>query len=254
MPDTVLAAGGGVADTALAQASARGQCRARTPVLVVGSVALDRVETAYHRTGRVIGRFRGLLRRRCVAVGGCSCGRSDRGGLSGRPAELPVRPWCRLDRRRAGPGGQLLLAGRYNHDFSQRKTLDTRLGVFGSFDPEVPAGYRDSEVVLLANIDPVLQLNVLRQMRSPRLVAADTMNFWIERRRGELEKVLGKVDVLFLNDDEARQLTSESDLSVAAQNIRAQGPEIVVIKKGRTARSSTAKVGALPPAPIRSTK
>jgi sugar/nucleoside kinase (ribokinase family) len=122
--------------------------------------------------------------------------------------------------------------GRYRHDLNAAETLETRLGVFSNFRPKIPESFRHAPYVFLANIDPRLQLDVLNQMQGPKLVACDTMNFWIESRRHELLELLGRVDILLLNDGEARQLTEQYNLVKAARWVLARGPRHVVIKKG----------------------
>jgi sugar/nucleoside kinase (ribokinase family) len=122
--------------------------------------------------------------------------------------------------------------GRYAPDLATRETLDTRLGVFANFEPKLPESYRDAELVLLGNIDPALQLNVLDQVRAPKLVAADTMNLWIDIKRDELLKMLAKVHTLMINDEEARQLAEEHNLRRAAAKILKYGPTSLVIKRG----------------------
>jgi sugar/nucleoside kinase (ribokinase family) len=122
--------------------------------------------------------------------------------------------------------------GRYRHDLNSAETLETRLGVFSQFRPTIPEQFRKSPYVFLGNIDPRLQLDVLDQVDRPKLVACDTMNFWIESRRNELVKLLERVDILLVNDGEARQLTEEFNLVRAARWILAHGPSTVVIKKG----------------------
>ena len=123
-------------------------------------------------------------------------------------------------------------AGRYAADFNNRTTLDTQLNVFETFRPKLPPAYADSAFVFLANIDPVLQLEVLGQVRRPRFVACDTMNFWIGGKRSELVRVLERVNMVLLNDEEARQLSGKDNLPTAASVIRAMGPGAVVIKRG----------------------
>ena len=201
-------------------------------ILSVGSVALDAVETP---AGGVDG-----------VIGGSAV-------FFGAAASLlaPVRvvgvvgddyPLERLDFLRDRdvdfgglaqvPGESFFWAGRYSDDFRTRETTLTRLGVFADFDPAVPAAYRDSEIVFLGNIDPELQLGVLDQVRAPELVAADTMNYWIERSRDSLMRVLSRLDVLFVNDEEARQLADTRDLAAATRWIRRHGPALVVVKRG----------------------
>jgi len=115
---------------------------------------------------------------------------------------------------------------------SQAETLDTQLNVFADFRPEIPPEYRDTEIVFLANIDPALQHWVLEQCTGAQLTIADTMNFWIEGRRDELLRVLGRVDVALMNDAEVRQLTGEPALVPAGREALLLGPRYVVIKKG----------------------
>jgi sugar/nucleoside kinase (ribokinase family) len=122
--------------------------------------------------------------------------------------------------------------GRYSEDLSSRETLRTDLNVFAEFKPKIPKAFRNAPYVLLANIDPVLQMDVLEQIEKPRFVLADTMNLWIDIRHAELVKLCGRVDMLVLNDEEARQLTDEKNLVRAAHALHALGPKYVVIKKG----------------------
>jgi len=123
--------------------------------------------------------------------------------------------------------------GRYGTDLNEAETLDTQLNVFASFDPELPESYRKAETVFLANIDPELQLKVLEQIENPKVVAMDTMNFWITGpARPALEKVIAKVDMLFVNDGEARLLSGEHNIVKAAKKIQELGVHTVVIKRG----------------------
>ncbi|MBD3220370.1 sugar kinase [bacterium] len=123
-------------------------------------------------------------------------------------------------------------SGRYHADFIERDTLATELGVFADFRPQVPEAWRASEYVFLANIHPSLQRQVLEEVETPRLVALDTMNLWIETTREELLGILPQVDVLMVNDSEARLLSGERSLTAAAETIKGFGPSRVVIKKG----------------------
>lgn len=122
--------------------------------------------------------------------------------------------------------------GRYHENMNRRDTLFTKLNVFEHFHPKLPKAYRDSEVVFLANIHPALQMEVLDQVHEPRFVALDTMNLWIDIARDDLVKALGRIDLLFLNDEEALQLTGELGLSAAVRELRAMGPRNIVVKKG----------------------
>jgi sugar/nucleoside kinase (ribokinase family) len=122
--------------------------------------------------------------------------------------------------------------GRYSSDLASRTTLDTQLNVFAQFSPRLPAAYRDSKLLLLGNIHPRLQLDVLEQAERPEFVAADTMNFWIEGEPAMLEQVLRRVDLLIINDEEARQLSGVHNLVRAANDIRGRGPASLIIKRG----------------------
>ena len=122
--------------------------------------------------------------------------------------------------------------GRYAPDLATRETLDTRLGVFAEFQPKLSAAHKDAQLVLLGNIDPALQLDVLNQVRAPALVAADTMNLWINIKRKDLEQMLAKVHTVMLNDEEARLLAEEHNLRRAAAKILKLGPSSLIIKRG----------------------
>jgi len=122
--------------------------------------------------------------------------------------------------------------GKYAPDLVTRETLDTRLGVFADFQPKLHDVHKDAQLVLLGNIDPVLQLDVLEQVRRPALVATDTMNLWIDIKRADLEKVLARTHTLMLNDEEARLLAQEHNLRKAAAHILKLGPTSVIIKRG----------------------
>ncbi|NNE10542.1 MAG: sugar kinase, partial [Gemmatimonadetes bacterium] len=120
----------------------------------------------------------------------------------------------------------------YPADMQDRKTIRTDLNVFEHFRPAIPDSYKDTPIVFLGNIDPVLQIEVLDQVKGPKHVAADTMNYWIHGHRENLIKMLGRIDTLILNDSEARELTGESNLVAALRAITAMGPSIVIMKKG----------------------
>ncbi len=201
-------------------------------VLVVGSVALDSVETPAARVDRVVGGSATFFSAaasllagvRVVGVVGDDFPVDRLGFLRDRGVDM-----AGLARR---SGESFFWAGRYHEGFRGRTTLETRLGVFASFDPVVPPAFRDSPVVFLGNIDPVLQLGVLDQVRAPRLVAADTMDFWIDGARDALIELLARIDVLFVNDEEALHLAGRDTVARAAAWIRARGPEMVVVKRG----------------------
>jgi sugar/nucleoside kinase (ribokinase family) len=202
------------------------------PLLVVGSVALDTVETSTDRRVDVLGGAASFF---SVAASFLAPVRLT--GVVG--SDFPEEHVALLRRHQidlAGlervPGRTFRWSGRYSRDFNLRTTLDTQLNVFQHFRPRLPEAWRDSPFVFLANIDPELQLDVLAQVTHPRFVACDTMNYWIEGKREALEKLLQRVDLLLLNDDEARLLAGQANLPAAARAIRALGPRAVVIKRG----------------------
>jgi sugar/nucleoside kinase (ribokinase family) len=122
--------------------------------------------------------------------------------------------------------------GKYHYDLNMRDTLFTDLNVFEKFNPIIPERFRDSKYICLGNIDPVLQMRVLDQMKDPQFIVCDTMNYWIESKKNELMKLLKRINVLIINDSEARMLTQEPNLVKAAKTIRGFGPENLIIKKG----------------------
>lgn len=130
------------------------------------------------------------------------------------------------------PGRTFRWRGRYQGDMNAAETLEVELNVFGSFDPDVPENYRDSPYVFLANGSPTVQRKVLHQVRKPKLVVMDTMNLWIETQRQALVDLLAEVDGLILNDQEAMQLTESKNLIEAGKNILELGPDFVIVKKG----------------------
>ena len=201
-------------------------------ILVVGSVAYDTVETPQEKRERQLGGSASFF-----AVAARHIGDVRIVGVVGddfRQADLDLLVECGADiggiQHAAGPSFHW--SGRYHEDLIERDTLATELGVFADFRPEIPASWRQSEYLFLANIHPALQSHVLAGLAEPRLIVLDTMNLWIETRRAELEQVLAKVDVLLLNDSEARLLTGERSLAAAARAIQALGPRRVVVKKG----------------------
>ncbi|MGK0428242.1 MAG: sugar/nucleoside kinase (ribokinase family) [Ulvibacter sp.] len=129
-------------------------------------------------------------------------------------------------------GKTFFWSGKYHNDMNSRDTLITELNVLADFDPVVPNAYKDAEVVMLGNLHPLVQMGVINQMDNPKLVVLDTMNFWMDCALNELMQVISKVDVITINDEEARQLSGEYSLVVAAQKIMEMGPKFVVIKKG----------------------
>ena len=201
-------------------------------LLVVGSVALDTVETPFGRAED--------------ALGGSATFFSAAASLFA-PVQLvgvvgddyPVDALRFLAERgvdlagvERAEGESFRWSGVYSFDLNSRETLETRLGVFADFTPKIPQAFRDTELVFLGNIDPELQINVLDQVRNPRFVACDTMNLWIDIKRDRLLDLLKRVDLLLVNDGEARQLSGDFNLSRAAKWIMDHGPRYLIIKKG----------------------
>jgi sugar/nucleoside kinase (ribokinase family) len=208
------------------------QVRQPSSLLVVGSVGLDTVETHAGRREDVLG---GAASYFAVAASFLAPTRLTAVVGTDFPPEhtaLFERHGVELSGLERMHGKTFRWSGRYSTDFNNRTTLDTQLNVFESFRPKLPPEWRDSAFVFLANIDPELQLEVLEQVARPRFVACDTMNFWIEGKRPALEALLARVDMLLLNDEEARQLSGLTSLPAAARAIRAMGPRAVIVKRG----------------------
>lgn len=202
------------------------------PVLVVGSVALDSVETPFGKADNVIGGSGTFF-----SASASHLSPVQLVGVVGE--DYPMEQLEPLRQRgvdmaglEQAAGDSFRWRGRYRHDLNSAETLETHLGVFSHFSPKIPAQFKNAPFVFLANIDPRLQLEVLRQVERPKLVACDTMNFWIESRRPDIIELIKHVDLITLNDGEARQLTDCFNLVKAARWIMERGPKMVIIKKG----------------------
>jgi len=201
-------------------------------VLVVGSVAFDSVKTPFGQVEEVLGGSGTYFSTsasfftdvKMVAVVGEDFPAEHLDFLRSRKIDL--------EGLKTAQGRTFRWKGRYDYDLNEAHTLETHLNVFETFQPELPPGYRDAEYVFLANIDPELQLEVLNQVRNPKLVACDTMNFWIGGKREALLKTLRHVDILLINEGETRQLAEEPNLVKAARAILAMGPKTLVVKRG----------------------
>lgn len=201
-------------------------------VLVVGSVALDSIETPFGTVTDALGGSAIFFSAaaslytpvQLVGVVGTDFPLEELAFLRARGVDLSG-----LERE---SGESFHWTGVYSYDLNSRETRETRLGVFADFAPKIPEPFRDAAWIFLGNIDPVLQLQVLEQVRAPRMVACDTMNFWIEGRRDELLRLLAHVDLLMVNDSEARQLSGDYNLLRAARWIQRHGPSLVIVKKG----------------------
>ncbi|HYW09826.1 MAG TPA: PfkB family carbohydrate kinase [Longimicrobium sp.] len=201
-------------------------------LLVVGSVALDTVETPFGRAEDALGGSATFFAAaaslfapvQLVGVVGDDYPTGDLAFLAERGVDLSGLE--------EAAGESFRWSGVYSFDLNSRETLETRLGVFADFAPKIPDAFRDAEWVFLGNIDPELQINVLEQVRKPSLVACDTMNLWIDIKRERLLELLSRVDLLMVNDGEARQLSGDHNLARAARWIMERGPRYLVIKKG----------------------
>ena len=201
-------------------------------ILVVGSIALDSVKTPYGQTQESLGGSAIYF----SASAGCFAPVRVV-GVVGNDFDMDALSF--LSERGVDLAGISVEAGRtfrwtgvYGDDMNTRETLETQLNVFADFRPDIPAQYRDSPCVFLANIQPELQLDVLRQVNHPALTVCDTMDLWIETRREALLELLAKVHVIILNDSEARQLTGEANLVKASKQVLDLGPRVAVVKKG----------------------
>jgi len=205
-------------------------------LLIVGTVAFDAIETPFGKTDKILGgaaTYIGLsasnfdnVDSAIVSVIGDDFPQEYLDMLSARNIDLTGLETVK--------GGKTFFwSGKYHNDMNSRDTLDTQLNVLENFNPVVPAAYKDADVVMLGNLHPLVQLGVIEQMtKKPKLVVLDTMNFWMDCALAELKQVIAKVDVITINDEEARQLSGEYSLVKAARVIAAMGPKYVVIKKG----------------------
>lgn len=204
-------------------------------LLIVGTVAFDAIETPFGKTDKILGgagTFIGLsasffnVKSAIVSVVG-----ED---FPQEYLDLLTNKNINIEGIEVVPGGKTFFwSGRYHNDMNSRDTLATELNVLADFKPVVPAAFQDSEIVMLGNLHPLVQSSVLDQLTAkPKLVVLDTMNFWMDCALPELLDVMKRVDVITINDEEARQLSGEYSLVKAATKIHTMGPKYVVIKKG----------------------
>jgi sugar/nucleoside kinase (ribokinase family) len=201
-------------------------------VLVVGSVAFDSLQTPHGEAEEILGGSASYFSITAsyfapvnvVAVVGDDFGADAISVFTSRPIDIQG-----LERAK---GKTFRWRGQYDEDLNEARTLDTQLNVFENFAPKIPSAYQSSKFVFLGNIDPVLQLHVRQQLPQARLVACDTMNYWITGKPEELRKTLAAVDLLVINESEAHMLSGTDNLKRAAAVIRAMGPSVVVIKRG----------------------
>jgi len=201
-------------------------------LLVVGSIALDSVETPFGTTADALGGSAVFFS--CAA---CLLHPVQMVGVVG--SDYPIEALRRVAKRGVDlegveqrPGESFRWKGKYSYDLQNRETLETRLGVFADFVPRIPAAFRKARYVFLGNIDPELQLGVLDQVRQASFVACDTMNYWIEGKRDVLLELLRHIDLLMVNDAEVRELAGDWNVYRAARWILERGPRMVVVKQG----------------------
>jgi sugar/nucleoside kinase (ribokinase family) len=204
-------------------------------LVIVGTVAFDAIETPFGKTDKILGgagTFIGLaasnfnLESSLVSVVGGDFPQRYLDLLSNRNIDISGIEVVK-------DGKTFFWSGKYHNDMNSRDTLVTELNVLANFQPIVPTAYKNAEVVMLGNLHPSVQMSVLSQMeKKPELSILDTMNFWMDCALDELMEVIAKIDVITINDEEARQLTGEYSLVVAARKIHQMGPKYVVIKKG----------------------
>ncbi len=203
-------------------------------LLIVGTVAFDAIETPFGKTDKILGgaaTYIGLsasnfnIESAVVSVVG-----ED---FPEEYLELLRKNNINIEGVEVVKGGKTFFwSGKYHNDLNTRDTLETQLNVLADFQPVVPESHKDAEFVMLGNLHPLVQLSVLEQVKNPKLVVLDTMNFWMDNTLEDLMKVIEKVDVITINDEEARQLSGEYSLVKAARKIEEMGPKFVVIKKG----------------------
>lgn len=201
-------------------------------VLVVGSIGLDTIETPF-------GKKEGILGGSAIHAGVASSFFSKTAVMGVAGSDFPKEYLEFLKARKIDTSGIQILPGEtfrwsgyYEYDMNQAHTRDTKLNVYTLFDPKIPEHLKKTEFVFLANLDPDLQLKVLDQMEKPKLVAMDTMDFWINNKREALHEVIKRVDLVLMNDSEARQFTETPNIPIAAKRLLKLGAKIVIIKKG----------------------
>ncbi|GEQ84960.1 sugar kinase [Patiriisocius marinistellae] len=203
-------------------------------LVIVGTVAFDAIETPFGKTDKILGgaaTYIGLSASQfdadgaIVSVVGGDFPQSD--------IDMLVSKGMNVEGLEIVKDGKTFFwSGKYHNDMNTRDTLATELNVLETFNPVVPESYKDAEVVMLGNLHPMVQMGVINQMKNPKMVVLDTMNFWMDIALDDLKKVIAKVDVITINDEEARQLSGEYSLVNASKKIMEMGPQYVVIKKG----------------------
>lgn len=203
-------------------------------LLIVGTVAFDAIETPFGKTDKILGGAATYIGLSASNFG------IDSGVVSVVGEDFPQEHLDLLTEHNVNidgieivKGGKTFFwSGKYHNDMNSRDTLVTELNVLADFDPVVPAAYQNADVVMLGNLHPFVQMRVIEQVKNPKLIVLDTMNFWMDSALEDLKQVIAKVDVITINDEEARQLSGEYSLVKAAREIEKMGPKYIVIKKG----------------------
>jgi sugar/nucleoside kinase (ribokinase family) len=203
-------------------------------LLIVGTVAFDAIETPFGKTDKILGGA-GTYIALSASQFDVECGVVSVVGddFPQDYLDLLTDRNVNIDGLKIVKGGKTFFwSGRYHNDMNTRDTLDTQLNVLADFSPVVPDRFKDADIVMLGNLHPAVQMSVIEQVESTKLIVLDTMNFWMDSELNLLKEVISKVDVITINDEEARQLSGEYSLVKAARKIRDMGPDYVVIKKG----------------------
>ncbi|APG60735.1 PfkB family carbohydrate kinase [Christiangramia salexigens] len=203
-------------------------------LLIVGTVAFDAIETPFGKTDKILGGAATYIGLSASHFNVDSAVVSIVGeDFPNQYLDLLQKNNIDIEGIEVVKGGKTFFwSGKYHNDLNSRDTLETQLNVLADFNPVVPESYKDAEFVMLGNLHPLVQLSVLEQVKEPKLTVLDTMNFWMDNALEDLMKVIAKVDVITINDEEARQLSGEYSLVKAARKIEEMGPKYVVIKKG----------------------
>jgi sugar/nucleoside kinase (ribokinase family) len=201
-------------------------------LIVVGSIALDTVETPFGREENILGGSASYFSLAASMFTDVCAVAVVGGDFPEEHLQLFKSKGISLDGVKKESGNTFRWEGKYGYDLGDPETLGTHLNVFETFNPTLPENLRDVEYVFLANIDPELQLSVLGQMRNPKVVACDTMNYWIENKPEALREVIKRVDILMLNDSETRILAKEPRITQAARTVLGLGPSVLIVKRG----------------------
>ena len=207
----------------------------KNKLLIVGTMAYDAIETPFDKVDRILG---GAATYIAIASSkfDVDCGLVSVIGADFEESDLKILQDLDVDIsgvELVPDGKSFFWSGRYHDNMNMRTTLDTQLNVLENFNPIVPSSYKSAEVMMIGNLHPGVQLSALNQMEGkPKFVVLDTMNFWMDHFKSTLDEVIAKVDLITINDEEARQLSEEYSLVKAAEKIHAMGPKYVIIKKG----------------------